>query len=78
MPHPDLWKFLQGDTLATLEQREQVAVEMHTSNDSNPPWFEDSRVVDLDDHDWQHKVRTIVNQLYERNRVHVSEAQHLI
>ena len=75
MPHPELWLFLQGDTAATLEQREQVAVQMHRSNDSNPPWFEVGRVVNLDDHDWLHKVRTMADQLYHKNCVHVSEAQ---
>jgi len=76
MPHPELWLFLQGDTAATLEQREQVAIQMHRSNDSNPPWFEVGRVVNLDDHEWLHKVRTMADQLHERNRVHVSEAEH--
>ena len=76
MPHPELWKFLQGDTEATLKQREQVAVEMHMSNGSNPPWFQVGRVVNLDDYDWQHRVRTMADQLHEKNRVHISEAQH--
>ena len=78
MPHPELWKFLQGDTEATLNQREQVAVDMHMSNGSNPPWFEVGRVVNLDDYDWQHRVRTMADQLHdsEKSRVHVSEAQH--
>jgi hypothetical protein len=78
MPHPRLWLFLQCDTEARLDLREEIAIEMHMSKSSVPAWFEEGQVINLDDDDWRHKVNRIVDQLHESNTSHVrtSEAQH--